>query len=93
MHLNGFAQIFGKFLVTLIYQADAELVAANKEMVCRMSLKMHFLHLHLEFFPENLRELSDEQSEKFIQDMQAIEKGIRESELRFSQLIFAEFTP
>ena len=93
MYLKGFAQIFVKFLVTLIYQADAELLVANKEMVCRMSLKTYFLQLHLEFFPENLRAPSDEQSEKFIQDMQLIEKGIMESELRFSQLIFADFTP
>ena len=33
-----------------------------------MSLKMHFLHLHLEFFHENLKAVSDEQGERFHQD-------------------------
>ena len=39
-----------------------------------MSLKMHFLHLHLEFFPENFRAVNDEQSERFHQDIQAMEE-------------------
>ena len=57
----------------------AELLAAYKEMGCRMSLKMHFLHSHLDFFPENLGAVSDEQGERFHQDIQAMEeryKGI-----------------
>jgi DNA-binding ferritin-like protein len=32
-----------------------------------MSLKVHFLHSHLDFFPENLGEVSDEQGERFQQ--------------------------
>ena len=36
-------------------QGVAELLVAYKEMECCISLKMHFLHSHLEFFPENLR--------------------------------------
>ena len=43
-------------------------------MGCRMSFKMHFLHSHLGFFPENLGAVSDEQSERFHQDIQAIEE-------------------
>ena len=39
-----------------------------------MSLKMHFLHSHLEFFPENLGAVSDEQGERFHQDIQAMER-------------------
>lgn len=39
-----------------------------------MSLKIHFLHSHLDFFPENLGAESDEQGERFHQDMLAIEK-------------------
>ena len=33
------------------------------------SLKVHFLHLHLAFFPENLGAVSDEQGEQFHQDI------------------------
>ncbi|GBN84632.1 hypothetical protein AVEN_65863-1 [Araneus ventricosus] len=36
-------------------------------MGCNMSLKIHFLHSHLEFYPENLGSLSDEHGEQFHQ--------------------------
>jgi len=39
-----------------------------------MSLKIHFLESHLDFFPENLGEVSDEHGERFNQDIMAIEK-------------------
>jgi len=42
-------------------------------MGCRMSLKVQFLHLHLDFFPENLGEVSDEQDEHFRQDIKSME--------------------
>ena len=41
------------------------LLEAYKEMGCRWSLKIHFLHSHLDFFPANLGAISDEQSERF----------------------------
>ncbi|CAH1101559.1 unnamed protein product [Psylliodes chrysocephalus] len=40
----------------------------------RMSLKIHFLHSYLEFFPENLGDTSDEQGERLHQDLAKIEK-------------------
>ena len=43
-------------------------------MECCISLKMHFLHSHLEFFPENLEAVGDEQGENFCQDIQSMEK-------------------
>lgn len=43
-------------------------------MGCRMSLKIHFLHSHLNYFPENLGAVSDEQGERFHQDIKKIEK-------------------
>ena len=39
-----------------------------------MPLKMHFLHSHLAFFPENSVAVSDEQGERFHQDIQVMEK-------------------
>ena len=50
-----------------------DLLDAYKEMGCRLSLKMHFLHSHLDFFPENLGAVSDEQGERFHQDIQSME--------------------
>ncbi|GBN78958.1 hypothetical protein AVEN_85550-1 [Araneus ventricosus] len=38
-------------------------------MGCNMSLKIHFLHSHLEFFPENFGSVSDELCERFHQDI------------------------
>jgi len=39
-----------------------------------MSLKIQFLESNLDFFPENLGEVSDEHGERFHQDTMAIEK-------------------
>jgi hypothetical protein len=39
-----------------------------------MSLKVHFLGSHLDFFPENLGAVSDEHGERFHQDIYNMEK-------------------
>ena len=39
-----------------------------------MSLKIHFLHSHLDFFPGKLRSVSDEHGERFYQNIATIEK-------------------
>lgn len=39
-----------------------------------MSLKIHFLHSHLDFFPENLGDVSDEHGERFHQELKAMER-------------------
>ncbi|GBN84852.1 hypothetical protein AVEN_256417-1 [Araneus ventricosus] len=44
------------------------LLKGYKTMGCNMSLKIHFLHSHLEFYPENLGSVSDEHGERFHQD-------------------------
>jgi hypothetical protein len=38
-------------------------------MGSNMSLKVHFLDSHLDFFPENLGAISDEHGERFHQDI------------------------
>ena len=38
-----------------------------------MSLKIHFLHSHLNYFSENLGDVSNEHGERFHQDMKGIE--------------------
>lgn len=50
------------------------LLVHYKELGCNMSLKVHFLDSHLEYFPENLGEVSEEQGERFHQDMKEIER-------------------
>lgn len=45
-----------------------------KAMGCRESLKIHLLDDHLDFFPDNLGAVSDEQGERIHQDMAAIER-------------------
>jgi hypothetical protein len=39
-----------------------------------MSLKVHFLHSHSDFFPENLGEVSDGQGESLHQDIKLMER-------------------
>ena len=51
-------------------------LTAYNDMGCNMSIKIHFLHSHLNFFPDNLGQFSDEQGERFHQEMASIEKRI-----------------
>ncbi|CAH1107944.1 unnamed protein product [Psylliodes chrysocephalus] len=55
-------------------KTDPKLLTAYKEMGCNVALKIHFLDSHLDFFPENLRAVSDEHGERFYQDISAMEK-------------------
>lgn len=51
-----------------------DLLVNYKGLGCRMSLKVHFLHSHLEFFSANLGAVSDEQGERFHQDISVMER-------------------
>ena len=44
------------------------------KLVCRMSMKMHYLHSQLDFFRPNLTDVSEEHGERFHQDIQVMEK-------------------
>ena len=44
------------------------------DLVCKMSIKVHFLFSHLDKFPENLGAISDKQSEQFHQDLTTVEE-------------------
>lgn len=54
-------------------QIVEELLESYNLLGCRMSLKIHFLHSRLSFFPENLGAVSDEQGERFHQDIRTME--------------------
>ncbi|UYV76875.1 LAMA2 [Cordylochernes scorpioides] len=56
------------------------LLLSYKALGCNMSLKIHFLHSHLDFFPENLGAVSDEHGERFHQDISSMEKRYQEFE-------------
>ena len=60
---------------------DSNYVAIVSDMLkkfnklgCNMSIKIHFLHSHLDYFPENLGAVSEEQGERFHQDIKEMEK-------------------
>ena len=58
------------------YQACIEkLLKSYEDMGCRMSLKIHFLHSHLNFIPPNLGAVSDEHGERFHQDITKMESN------------------
>ena len=46
---------------------------------CNMSLKIHFLHSHLDLFPENCGAVSNEHVESFHQDISSIEERDEEN--------------
>ena len=50
------------------YIVDSMLKAYEQLGAC-MSLKIHFLHSHLAFFPPNIGEISDEQGERLHLDI------------------------
>ena len=58
------------------YQACIEKwLKSYEDIGCRMSLKIHFLHSHLNFFPPNLGTVSDEHGEIFHQDITKMESN------------------
>ena len=55
---------------------------------CNMSIKMHYLHSHLNRFPENCGDVSDEQGERFHQDITGME---RRYQGKWSSSILADY--
>ncbi|GBM32553.1 hypothetical protein AVEN_187143-1 [Araneus ventricosus] len=55
-----------------------EMIKKFKILVCSMSLKVHFLDSHLDYFPENLGAVSEEQGEIFHQDIKEMERRYQE---------------
>lgn len=51
-----------------------QLLKSFEMLACNMSIKLHFLHSHLAEFPENLGAVSDEQGERFHQDLKTMEE-------------------
>jgi hypothetical protein len=53
-----------------------------------MSLKIHFLHSHLDFFPENCEALNDEHGKRFHHDITAMEKRYQD---KWSSSMLADY--
>lgn len=51
-----------------------------------MSMKIHMLHSHLDSFPENCGDYSDEQGERFHQDLARFEDNYKGKKLHVNML-------
>lgn len=70
-----------KHLVTVLLQK-------YRNLGCNMSLKIHFLHSHLEFFPPSCGAVSDEHGERFHQDISVIEQRYQG---RWNEVMLADY--
>ena len=52
----------------------ANILKAFQKLFCNMILKVHFLFSQLDRFPDNLCDVSDEQGERFHQDIKVMEE-------------------
>ena len=71
---NVVSQFLGNYKAQNYAELVDDLLTSYKNLGCNMSLKMHFLHSHLEFFPANLGDVSDEHGERFHQEISCMEK-------------------
>lgn len=75
---NAFSNVAQNFLENKKadnYQVTVEeLLLILQALGCRMSIKVHYLHSHLDEFPEYLGEVSEEQGESFHQDIKVMEE-------------------
>ena len=53
---------------------ESNLIRSCEKLGCRIFLKLHFLYSHLDFFRDNLGNVSEEHGERFHQDIQVMEK-------------------
>jgi hypothetical protein len=51
-----------------------DMLTLYHKLGCNMSLKIHMLHSHLDFFPYNCGMVSDEHGERFHQGIATMEK-------------------
>lgn len=69
-------------------QVIAKLLENYHRIGANLTLKMHFLKNHLDFFPENLGAYSDEHGERFHQDISEIESRFNG---RYTPQMLAEY--
>ena len=54
-----------------------ELLLSLQDLECRVIIKVHYLHSHLSEFPVNFGDVSQEQGERFHQDVKVMEERYR----------------
>jgi hypothetical protein len=74
---NAFKDVVKKFFGNAKDPQSEKIVGNMLEMLqilgCNISLKLHFSHFHLDYFLENLGDPSEEQGERFYQDVKEME--------------------
>jgi len=70
---------FGNIRAENYKEMIEDMLSFYHKLGCNMSLKIHMLHSHLDFFPDNCGMFSNEQGELFIRKLQRWRKDIRES--------------
>lgn len=53
------------------------MVGNFRKLKCHMSLKLHFLHSYIDFFPDNMGTVNDEHGEQLPQQIFAMESRYR----------------
>lgn len=75
---NNFIELkknfFGNFKAQNHKQLVENLVESFEKIGCLMSLKLHFMDSHADRFPANVGDFSEEQGERFHQDLKDMEK-------------------
>ncbi|GBP10915.1 hypothetical protein EVAR_5488_1 [Eumeta japonica] len=51
-----------------------QLLIHFRQLKCNMSIKLYYLNSHLYYFPENFGDLSEEQGDRFHQDIRTMEE-------------------
>ena len=75
---NSFVEVVHNFLGN--HKSDdyenlvRQMIRNFQALGCRMSIKLHFLDSHMDYFPANLGAYSEEQGERFHQDITSMEK-------------------
>jgi hypothetical protein len=65
--------VIGNNKVDSYTQSVEDMLLHFNRLGCNMSVKVHYLHSHLDSFPENLVDLRKEQGEIFHQDIKTME--------------------
>jgi len=65
-----------------------ELLSSYQKLGCNMSVKIHFLSSHLDFFPENCDSVSGEHGVRFHQDIVAMEGRYK---VKWSPSVLADY--
>ena len=64
----------GNYKASNYVELVSNMLSSFKDLGCNMSIKVHYLHSHLDHFPKNLGDLSEEQGERFHQDIRVMEE-------------------